>query len=312
MALTVAAYALPDAGRPARTAVAVLAVLALTTVNYFGVQKSVMATRTIVAVVLVVLALAVTAAFVNGHTGNLAWTPGTTSVLGVLQSAGLLFFAFAGYARIATLGEEVLDPARTISRAIPIALGTTLVVYTAVAVATLAALGPTALAAAPDPLAAAAATWPWLVPVVRIGAVVAALGSLLALVLGVSRTTLAMARDGHLPRTLAAVHPRHQVPHHAEIAVGVTVAVLASVVDLRGAIGFSSFAVLVYYAIANASALTLQVHEGRPPRVVPVTGLLGCLVLAVALPIESVLTGAAVLATGALIWLVRRTHAKRT
>ncbi|WP_229795427.1 amino acid permease, partial [Saccharothrix coeruleofusca] len=165
-----------------------------------------------------------------------------------------------------------------------------------------------ALAAAPDPIATAAAGWPWLVPVVRAGAALAALGSLLALVLGVSRTTLAMARDGHLPRTLAAIHPRHRVPHHAEIAVGVTVALLASAVDLRGAIGFSSFAVLVYYAVANASAWTLRVDEGRPPRAVPVVGLLGCLLLAATLPTASVLSGAAVLALGAAVWVIRRPH----
>ncbi|WP_367128755.1 APC family permease [Saccharothrix sp. HUAS TT1] len=312
MALTVAAYAAPDAGRPVRAAVAVAAVLALTALNYFGVQKSLVATRLIVAVVLLVLALVVVAAGTGGHAANLAWEVGTTSASGVLQSAGLLFFAFAGYARIATLGEEVRDPARTIPRAIPIALGIALVVYAAVAVAVLAALGPTALAAARDPLAAAAAGWPWLVPVVRVGAALAALGSLLALVLGVSRTTLAMARDGHLPRALAAVHPRHGVPHRAEVAVGITVAVLAAVVDLRGAIGFSSFAVLAYYAIANASAWTLRRDEGRPPRAVPAAGLLGCLVLAFTLPVASVLTGAAVLAVGALAWAARRGRVTRT
>ncbi|QFZ21016.1 APC family permease [Saccharothrix syringae] len=313
MALTAAAYALPDADRPARTAVAVAAVLALTALNYFGVQRSVAATRVVVAAVLAVLALVVTAALVNGHTGNLAWAPGTAGPLGVLQSAGLLFFAFAGYARIATLGEEVRDPARTIPRAVPIALGIAFAVYAAVAVTVLAALGPVALAASPDPLAAAAAAagWPWLVPLVRAGAALAALGSLLALVLGVSRTTLAMARDGHLPRTLAAVHPRHRVPHHAEVAVGATVALLVCLVDLRGAIGFSSFAVLAYYAIANASAWTLRPDEGRPPRAVPAIGLLGCLVLAVTLPLASVLAGAAVLAAGALTWLVRRGLAGR-
>jgi len=275
------------------------------------VRKSVVAARVVVAAVLLVLALVVVAAGVGGHPANLAWAPGTTSAFGVLQSAGLLFFAFAGYARVATLGEEVRDPARTIPRAIPIALGITLVVYAAVAVAALAALGPTALATERDPLAAAAAGWPWLVPVVRVGAALAALGSLLALVLGVSRTTLAMARDGHLPRALAAVHPRHQVPHHAEVAVGVTVAVLAAAVDLRGAIGFSSFAVLAYYAIANASAWTLRDDEGRPPRAVPAVGLLGCLVLAFTLPITSVLTGAAVLAAGALVWSARRNRVTR-
>ncbi|WP_156753550.1 APC family permease [Actinokineospora pegani] len=308
MALTVAAYALPQADRPARTALAVTVVLALTAVNYLGVQKSVWLTKVIVAVTLVVLTLAVLAALTGGaaSAGNLTPFPGG-DLGGVLQSAGLLFFAFAGYARVATLGEEVRDPSRTIPRAIPVALGITLVVYALVAVAALAALGPDRLAAATDPLAAAAAagSWDWLVPVVRVGAVVAALGSLLALVLGVSRTTLAMARDGHLPRALSAVHPRFHVPHRAEVAVGVAVAVLVSVVDLRGAIGFSSFAVLVYYAIANAAAWTLTRAERRPPRVVPAVGLLGCLVLAAALPTASVLAGAAVLALGAAVWAVR-------
>jgi APA family basic amino acid/polyamine antiporter len=145
------------------------------------------------------------------------------------------------------------------------------------------------------------------VPVVRAGAAVAALGSLLALILGVSRTTLAMARDRHLPHVLAAVHPRFHVPHRAELAVGAVVAVLAATVDVRGAIGFSSFGVLAYYAVANASALTLTPAEGRPPLAVPVLGLAGCVVLAFALPAASVATGAAVLALGAVVYAVRRT-----
>jgi APA family basic amino acid/polyamine antiporter len=142
--------------------------------------------------------------------------------------------------------------------------------------------------------------------VVRVGAVVAAVGSLLALILGVSRTTLAMARDRHLPGALAAVHPRFGVPHRAELAVGVVVAVLAATVDIRGAIGFSSFAVLVYYAVANASAWTLTRTEGRPPRLIPVVGLLGCVVIAFALPLVSVVAGLAVLAVGALAYGIRR------
>ncbi|HEY9524075.1 MAG TPA: amino acid permease, partial [Thermopolyspora sp.] len=140
---------------------------------------------------------------------------------------------------------------------------------------------------------------------------VAATGSLLALILGVSRTTLAMARDRHLPRVLAAVHPRFQVPHRAELAVGAVVAILAATADLRGAIGFSSFGVLVYYAIANASATTLTPAEGRPPRAVPVLGLAGCLTLAFALPVSSVLSGSVVLAVGAAAYGLRRMAACR-
>lgn len=151
---------------------------------------------------------------------------------------------------------------------------------------------------------------PGLVPVVRVGAAVAALGSLLALILGVSRTTLAMARDRHLPGALAAVHPRFRVPHRAELAVGAVVAVLAATVDVRGAIGFSSFGVLAYYAVANASAWTLS--SAPVSRVVPVVGLVGCAVLAFALPVLSLGVGAAVLGVGAAAYGVRRWWAGRS
>jgi APA family basic amino acid/polyamine antiporter len=299
MALTVGFYAWPQYAH----AVAVAAVVALTAVNVMGIQKSALLTRVIVAVVLAVLAAVVVVVLGGGDVDASRLAFGDdVGVGGVLQAAGLLFFAFAGYARIATLGEEVRDPARTIPRAIPIALGLALLVYAAVAVTVLAELGSTALASATAPLADAvsAAGHPGFEPVVRVGAAVAALGSLLALILGVSRTTLAMARDRYLPHPLAAVHPRFSTPHRAEIAVGVVVAVVAAVVDVRGAIGFSSFAVLLYYAIANASAMTLR------GKVIPVVGLVGCVVLAFSLPLSSVLTGAAVVAIGAVAYAFRR------
>jgi basic amino acid/polyamine antiporter, APA family len=241
-----------------------------------------------------VLAVVVIAGVVHPHAAHLG-LGGSFRPLGVLQAAGLLFFAFAGYARIATLGEEVRDPARTIPRAVAIALSIVLVVYAAVAFAVLAALGPDRLAASSAPLALLGPPW-----LVRIGAAVAALGSLLALILGVSRTGFAMARDGYFPRGLAAVHPRHRVPHRAELAAGLIIAALAATTDLRGAIGFSSFGVLLYYAVANASAFTL----GR--RAIPVLGLVGCLVLAFSLPWPSVVAGIAVVLIGAIVYIFVR------
>jgi APA family basic amino acid/polyamine antiporter len=297
MALTVGLYAWPAHAH----AVAVAAVAGLTAVNYRGIQKSALLTRLIITVVLAVLAGVVAAVLLAGRAdaGRLTLIGGTPG--GVLQAAGLLFFAFAGYARIATLGEEVRDPAETIPRAIRLALAITVAVYAALAVILLAVLGP-GLESSAAPLADAVrvAGVSWLEPVVRVGAAVAALGSLLSLILGISRTGLAMARDGHLPSALAAVHPRFAVPHRAEVTVGVIVAVVAALADVRWAIGFSSFAVLVYYAIANASAWTL----GR--RLIPVVGLAGCLLLAVCLPPGSVLAGSAVLAAGAVIYPIAR------
>jgi APA family basic amino acid/polyamine antiporter len=303
MALTVGYYAAPEYA----ALVGAAAVAVLTGLNYTGVQKSATLTRAIVAFVLLALAAVVAgAAFGDTAADRELVTLGGAGLPGTLQGAAFLFFAFAGYARIATLGEEVRDPARTIPRAIPVALGIALVVYAAVAVALLAVLGPTGIAKTSAPLAAAAQAsgWAWSEPVVRAGAVVAAVGSLLSLLLGVSRTTLAMARDGHLPRTLAAVHPRYRVPHHAELAVGAVVVVVVLLADVRSAIGFSSFAVLAYYAIANASALT--VRPTATSVIVPTVGLIGCVALAVSLPLHSTVAGVSVLTIGALIWVLRR------
>jgi APA family basic amino acid/polyamine antiporter len=303
MALTVGYYTAPGLARP----VAVAAVVGVTALNCSGVHKSARVTRLIVGVVLAVLAAVVVAGWAGGQPQATQLTPLTGhGVPGVLQAAGFLFFAFAGYARIATLGEEVRDPARTIRRAIPLALGITLVIYAALAVTVLVVLGPDGAAATSAPLVAVvqATPWDWLAPTVRAGAAVAALGSLLGLVLGVSRTAFAMARDRHLPGLLDAVHPRSGVPHRAQLAVGIVVTAVVLVADVRGAIGFSSVAVLSYYAIANASALTLGRDRGT--RLVPVLGLTGCLVVAVSLPPASTVGGFAVLAAGALLWTVRR------
>ncbi len=305
MALTFGGYIAPSHSR----LVAVAVVVAVTAVNYVGVQKSAWLTRVIVALTLVALTVVVVACLGGGKAtpDHLSPFPGG-GAHGILQSAGLLFFAFAGYARIATLGEEVREPERTIPRAIPVALGITLVVYAVVAISALLAVGAAGLAGAGAPLVVAteAGSLHALAPVVRVGGAVASVGSLLALVLGVSRTVFAMSRDGHLPRVLDAVHPRFGVPHRAELAVGVVVAVLVATIDVRGAIGFSSFGVLVYYGIANASAMTLSAAEHRPPRWLPVLGVLGCAVLAVSLPAVAVISGAGVLLIGAASWLVRR------
>ncbi|MGB0435479.1 MAG: APC family permease [Mycobacterium sp.] len=297
MALTIGYYVWPAHAH----AVAVASVVALTAFGYAGIQKSALLTRVIVAVVLAVLAMVVVVVAGFGDADPSRLVGDDAPYRGVLQSAGLLFFAFAGYARITTIGEEVRDPAKTIPRAVPLALGITLVVYVLVATAVLAQLGSAGVASAVAPLSEAvrAAGFPGLVPVVSLGAAVGALGALLALLLGVSRTTLAMARDHHLPPALAAVHPRHRTPHRAELAVGLTVALLAAVVDVRNAIGFSSFAVLLYYAIANASALVVGA------RLLPAIGLVGCLTLAVTLPPTAVLTGTAVVLIGMVTYAVQ-------
>ena len=317
MALTLGSYVAPGLARP----VAVAGLAAVTVANYLGVAKTAAATRLIVAVVLATLAAAVAGMLLGGRAdpANLAWPGAAADGLAaglppgagpyeVLQAAGLLFFAFAGYARVATLGEEVTDPARTIPRAIPLALGIVLAVYAVVCAAALLAVGPARLAAATAPLAdaVAAGRLAELEPVVRVGAAVASLGVLLSLQAGLSRTGFAMATNHDLPAALAKVHPRYRVPHRAELAVAALVAVALLAVDLRGAIGFSSTLVLAYYAVANAAAWTLGRAERRWPRWLAGVGLAGCLVLAASLPAGSVLAGLGVLGVGVAVWAIRR------
>ena len=296
MAITFATYAVPAAWvKP----VAILAVVVLTIVNTLGITRTALLTRILVAVALLALTVAIVIGFT--HTAASAAVPGATvTVYGVLQSAGFLFFAFAGYARIATMGEEVVDPARTIPRAITTALTITLVVYALVAVSALHALGPTGLASAAAPLSAVADTtgadWPGIV--IRIGAAAAALGALLAMIAGIGRTSLAMARNRDLPGWFAAVHPRFHVPYRAELALGLVVCVLVAVTDLRGAIGFSSFGVLLYYFVANLSAWTQDRANRRYPRALAIAGAAGCLVLVATLPVTSIVAGVVVLAVG--------------
>jgi APA family basic amino acid/polyamine antiporter len=302
MALTFAAYAAPGSERP----VAIAAVVALAAVNCRGVTRTARLTRVIVAVVLASLALVVTACLLGGigsdGQGGVVAAPNLLEGgwYGTLQSAGLLFFAFAGYARIATMGEEVRDPERTIPRAILVALAVAVTVYAGVAASALLALGASGVAGTSAPLAAAvdAAGWDWATLPVRAGATAAALGALLALMAGVGRTSLAMARHSDLPGWLAAVHPRYRVPHHAEIALAAVVCVLILVADLRGAIGFSSFGVLLYYLIANVAAFTQPSDRRRFPRSLQVLGIAGCAILVVSLPLTSVFGGLAVFAAG--------------
>lgn len=304
MAMTFGSYAAPSFARP----LAVGAVAVLTAVNYFGVQKTALVTRVVVVIVIAALATVVGAVWLGGSVElGRAWPLESVEPYGILQAAGLLFFAFAGYARLATLGEEVVDPKRVIPRAIPIALTIALIVYASVGASALVGAGAEAIATSAAPLVTAveAGRLGWLGPSVRIGAAVGSLGVLLSLIVGVSRTLFAMAQNGDMPTSLGAVHRRYRVPHRAELAVGVLVATIAAVADVRSAIGFSSFAVLVYYSVANAAAWTLAPDQRRWSRWICALGLIGCSTLAVTLPVASVVGGIVVLGSGVLVYLVR-------
>ena len=272
-------------------------------VNIGGLTRTVMITKCLLAVALVALTAVVIAGWSSPAASLTRLTPIDTSPAGVLRAAGFLFFAFAGYARIATLGEEVRDPATTIPKAIPRALAGVLVIYAAVGVTLLATVPVDAISASDAPLGlvVSASRLDWLAPVVRVGAGIAALGVLLNLVPGVSRTVLAMARRSELPSWFSKIDERRSLPVRAECVVTAAVIVLAATFDLRGAIGFSGVTILTYYAITNAACLTLRGNQRRWPRWISIVGLAGCVTLAVMLPLAAIITGSTVLLAGIAI-----------
>lgn len=309
MALTFGQYVAPDYATP----VAIAAVAVLTGVNLLGITRTAFLTRVLLGIVLATLIFVAAASILGPHpagagvmSGTGALSPGDlspdggASVWGIFPAAGLMFFAFAGYARIATLGEEVKDPARVIPRAILGALAAAFGIYLVLAVLLLEHLPLAQLAGSPAPLLEAVAHSQLAAGAafVQGGAAAASLGALLALITGVGRTAMAMARERDLPGPLARIGGRHTVPFVAELAVAAVVILLLLTSDVMTVVGFSSFGVLMYYAVANAAAYTLQERPFHAPKWLNAAGLAGCLLLAFTLPPASVLAMAAVLAAG--------------
>ena len=298
IALIAGSYLWPEQAR----AIAVAALVVFALVNASGIRSTATVSAVILAVVLGGLVFVIVAGLGQGHALASLQLGLSAGPYGILQSAGLLFFCFAGYARMATLGEEVVDPRRTLPRAIFIALGIVFVIYFAVALTVLALHAPAELAVTASPLAGGAGD-----VVVRVVAALACLGSLVGILAALSRTGLAMARGGDLPGALAFISERTHAPVVAEAAIAVVAIAAVLLLEPARLVGFSSCAVLVYYAIAHLSALRQAPAERWLPRWVSVAGLLGCLLLALTLPWPALVATAAVLVLALGIRLVVRT-----
>jgi basic amino acid/polyamine antiporter, APA family len=279
--------------------VAVGAIVFFTVLNYFGVRRTSRLNLAIVAVSLGTLLAFVIAGAGTFRVENLRpFAP--AGWRGTLEAAAILFFAYTGYARIATLGEEVHEPKRTIPRAIVITIGTSILLYGAVALVAVGAIGAAGLAATPAPLFVAAEGFgqPGIAVAVAVGGVTAMLGVILSQVLGLSRMAFAMARRGDLPAFLAHVHPRYEVPDRAVLLIGAVAAVVAATGTLRGVAAAAAFTILIYYGIANYAALRMPRAAKLYSDAVPAIGLVACILLSVSLAWPTIRTGLLVLAAG--------------
>ncbi len=282
---------------PARDA-AVFAVLAMTAINAAGIRRSVRITD--VAVVLSIFSLLTVVLIGLPHASLVNLSPfAPDGVGGVLEATGLLFFAYTGYSRIATLVEEVKNPARTIPRATVTALGAATIIYLAVAFTALTVLGSGRLSTSASPLSDT-----MMVVGSGVGIAIVAAGALLTTfneglsdLLGVSRVTFAMGRGTDLPPGLSVMGAAKN-PWRSVVVVGVIAMVVAAFAPFEAAVAVSSFGTLLYYSVTNISALKLKSGQRMFPALLSVAGLVGCVGLAFSLAPEEVAIGLCVLAVG--------------
>ena len=235
------------------------------------------------------------------------FNPDGNPVANLLHATALMFVAYTGYGRIATMGEEVREPRRVIPRAIIAAMILTMIIYMSVAVVGVGAVGTDVLAgtaqtqAAPLEIAAEQFGSPLTARVVAVGAITAMLGVLLNLILGLSRILLAMGRRGDMPEATARIDPSGSTPYVAVVIIGVAIAGLVLIGNVKTTWSFSAFSVLIYYAITNLSALRLSDEERLFPKWLAWGGLAACLFLAFWVEIQIWLVGLALIAAG-LVW----------
>jgi len=301
--------------------IAIFACIIVTLVNLFGIKESSLVNNILVLVKISVL-------FFFIAVGIFHLTPRNLTPLmpngwnGVLQGAALIFFAYAGFARITTVSEEVKNPERTIPMAILLSLGICIVLYTLTSFTAVGLVSYRDLASSGSPLgdAALATGKPLASLVVTLGAITATTSVLLTTIIGLSRVSFAMSRNLQLPRFFGKVHARFRTPYISVIIVGVATTLLAYFADLRQVVAVSSFASLCYYATTNVSALFLR-KRGRTDTgtfkvplypVFPLLGLGSCIMLIFFLAYDSILIGAVAAIAGSVYYLARRQITRRS
>lgn len=285
----------------------VAAAVLLTAANLFGIKKAGKLNTAIVAVTIASLVAFVVAGVPSLELANLKpFAP--TGFLGVAESAALLFFAYTGYARIATLGEEVHEPRKTIPRAVVITIVVSVVLYLAVALVAVGSVGSAALAGSSSPLQEASKSFklPGVFWIVGIGATTAMLGVLLSQIVGISRMMFAMARRRDLPAFLEHVSDMHAVPSYGIILTGAIIILLAIFGTLQFVVSAAAFTILIYYGIANICALRLAKENKLYPKWVAILGLIFCIAMAASLPFKVIVTGIGVLLAGLIVRAVVR------
>ena len=283
----------------------VLAIVFLTLANYFGIKKAGILNLIIVTITVLSLLYLVFSGIPAVKSENFKpFAP--FGISGIAEAAALLFFAFTGYARIATLAEEVAEPKKTIPKAIIITIITAIVLYAAISIVAMGVIGTENMASSTSPLqvVADALTTPAISIIVTIGASTAMLGVLLSQIFGISRMMLAMGRRSDLPPVFQRIHSRYRIPHIGILFTGVVILLLTLLGSFAFIVRAATFTILLYYSITNIAALKQPKKDRRYGKIVPILGLIGCLAMSVSLPLNVIISGVGLLLIGFVIRFV--------
>lgn len=294
--------------------IAVIAVIVLTFVVLGGIRRSNAVNIVIVSITLLSLLFFVIFGFPIVLTNQFAnfspFLPNTDQpIQAILQATALMFVAYTGYGRIATMGEEVQEPQRTIPRAIVVTLGLTMALYLSVALVGIGVVGADVLGnvtsnqVAPLEVAAQSFGTPGSGLILAVGAMTATLGVLLNLILGLSRVLFAMGRRRDMPAIVARLDRSGTSPNIAIAVMGSAIALLVLIGDVRITWSFSAFSVLVYYAITNFAALRVPERDRLYPKWIAWIGLIACLFLAFWVDRQIWMIGLGLIGIG-LVWQI--------
>jgi APA family basic amino acid/polyamine antiporter len=295
VALAAASYIYPQAN----IQVALLAVAVMTVINIFGINRTALGAIVLSIPSLALLSLVIL--FGSVAEPRQVFIVTEFSASGIISAAALIFFAFAGYARVATLGEEVIKPLVTVPRAIAISLGVVLGLYLLVGFSLQRQLGSTLENSLAPILDYSTLILPWLPSeLIILIAASASLGSLLSLLAGISRTSAAMAKDRELPLLIAKRGKRFGSPYVADLLIAGSAVGLLLLGNIIWTIGVSSFSILLYYAIANLAAIK-QAKKGLSQRLLGLAGLVSCVAVGAFVPLQSLVLSVLALALALLL-----------
>lgn len=275
------------------------AVAFLTFANYFGIKRAGTVNLVIVSITLLSLLFFIVAGIPSVDKTNL--TPfAPMGFSRIAEAAALLFFAFTGYARITTLGEEVREPKKTIPKAVIITLALSIFLYSAVALVAVGNVDYIELSSTSSPLVLTAAKFniPGAVLFVGVGAATAMLGVLLSQILGISRMMFAMSRKNDLPAVLSKVHSTYNVPHVGILLSGAVIILLSIFGTIQFIVSAASFTILVYYSITNVAAIRLSKEHRLYPVWISICGLIFCVSMALSLEFKIIKAGILLLGLG--------------